>query len=331
MAKLDNAELRQLLYKEAQGNLSSEEQQKLDVWYSSYDTDLKDLQVFRSGRHENLVKRRLFKRIMEAGFPQKVILHNNYIGLKKLRRWSAVAAVFLGIIGTTLLWQYAIKGNAIFLSDSSALISFQSAQGTTEKLKLEDGTEIWLNANTTVSYPQHFGKQSREVFIEGEAFFEVAHDPSRPFTVHMGKISARVLGTSFNINAYPATDKVRISVATGKVGVSDGQKALDILTRDKRIVFDKSTGNYAIDDYPASFVNAWREGNIRLDGASFSELAVIIKNNYGYELKTDNQSLRRVSFNTTFHKNDKIEDVMNVISRIPDAEYHIRDNIIIMN
>ncbi len=329
MAEINKDELKRLLYKEAQGTLTIPEQQKLDDWYNAFDVDQKDLTIFRNEDHERTVKARLLNRIMESDAPanpsQLTAFRN-----KRLRRWASVAALFVGIIGAGLFYRYSSNASFFANSNEATMLSYQSGQGKTKKVVLEDGTEIWLNAGSKLSYPAHFEKQSRAVSLEGEAFFQVSHDSSRPFTVRMGNLSAKVLGTSFNIAAYPTGDKIRISVATGRVGVQDGQKGLDTLTHDKRIVFEKATGKFKVDDYPASFVNAWREGTIRLEGASFSELAAIIKNNFGYELKTGNRSLHEISFNTTFQKHDKIENVMDVISRIPDAQYRIRDHIIEM-
>lgn len=327
MAEINKDELKQLLYKEAQGSLTADELQTLDNWYSAFDVDQKDLVIFKDEAHEKLAKARLLNRIMKSEgsvTPAQVTLLKN----KGFRRWSSVAALFIGVIGAALFYRYA--SNTHFFSQRSELtmLSYQSGQGETKKVVLEDGTEIWLNVGSKIVYPEHFAEQARAVRLEGEAFFKVSHDPSRPFTVSMGNLSAKVLGTSFNIAAYPSGDKIRISVATGRVGVKDGEKSLDTLTHDKRIVFDKTTRGYKVDDYPASFVNAWREGTIRLDGASLVELAAVIKNNYGYELRTDNPSITQIRFNTTFRKNDKIEDVMDVISRIPDAQYRIKGHVI---
>jgi len=329
MAEINKDELKRLLYKEAQGNLTATELQTLDDWYNAFDVDHKDLVIFRDDAHEKLAKTRLLNRIMQSKSsvtPAQVAILKN----KRLRRWSSVAALFIGVIGAALFYRHASNNNLLSQGSELTMLSYQSGQGETKKVVLEDGTEIWLNAGSKLVYPEHFAKQARAVRLEGEAFFKVSHDPSRPFTVSMGNLSAKVLGTSFNIAAYPSGDKIRISVATGRVGVKDGEKSLDTLTHDKRIVFEKSSRKFRVDDYPASFVNAWREGTIRLDGASFRELATVIKNNYGYELRTDNRSLDQVSFNTTFHKNDKIESIMDVISRIPNAQYRIRANIIEM-
>lgn len=329
MAELNKDELKRLLYKEARGNLTRLEQQMLDDWYNAFDVDRKDRVIFSDEKQELLAKDRLRSRIMESASTVIPSEHTPFRN-RRLRRWASVAAMFVGVIGAALFYRYSTNGSLFSNGAEATMLSYQSGQGKTKKVILEDGTEIWLNAGSKLSYPEHFAKQSRAVSLEGEAFFKVSHDSSRPFTVSMGKLSAKVLGTSFNIAAYPTGDKIRISVATGRVGVKDGQKGLDTLTQDKRIVFEKATGIFKVDDYPASFVNAWREGTIRLEGASFSELAAVIKNNFGYDLKTDVKSLYDISFNTTFQKDDKIENVMDVISRIPDAKYRIRDHIIEM-
>ena len=93
----------------------------------------------------------------------------------------------------------------------------QNAKGVKSTIELADGSKIWLNADSKVQYPALFNGSTREVYLNGEAFFDIAKNPSKPFIIHLSNGTVRVLGTSFNIKAYDNEPVVETSVATGKV------------------------------------------------------------------------------------------------------------------
>ncbi|MEL7585258.1 MAG: FecR domain-containing protein [Prolixibacteraceae bacterium] len=102
-------------------------------------------------------------------------------------------------------------------------------------IKLPDGSAVTLNHGTRIDYPDEFRNDIREILIEGEAFFEVSPDPERPFVIHAGKATIKVLGTSFNVNAYPANESVEVIVETGKVQIT---KTKPDATGDREIILD---------------------------------------------------------------------------------------------
>jgi transmembrane sensor len=161
---------------------------------------------------------------------------------KTWKRWIVAASVLLtlGIAGYFLLSQYGkrttlssfasqIPGNSIVHTASEALAKV---------IMLEDGSKVVLQPNSRLHFSKSFNKENREVFLEGQAFFEIVKNPGKPFLVHCNNVVARVLGTSFNVTTDAQTGEVEVAVKTGKVQVyeSDTDKAI-ILTPNQRVLY----------------------------------------------------------------------------------------------
>ena len=142
--------------------------------------------------------------------------------------WLKVAAIFMAVLGISF---YLLK-NQFISSDELAgavepeLIEKVAERGQKLTVKLPDGSMVKLNANSRISYLSNFGNDSRDLQLTGEAFFEVQRDESRPFKIFLGDLEVEVLGTSFNVNAYPDQHAASVAVRTGKVAVSNSAKTM---------------------------------------------------------------------------------------------------------
>nr|WP_246496186.1 FecR family protein [Chitinophaga varians] len=198
------------------------------------------------------------------------------------------------------------------------------------KVILSDGSEVWLNAGSSLSYPAGFKGRYRDVYLKGEAFFNVASQPEQPFVVHTDTISTLVLGTSFNIKAYPELGDIRINVASGKVGIVMGGNTLATLLPDQQLTYNKPDHSYLTETKAAGVTNAWREGSIHLDGVSFDELAAVMTHNFGYRLQTRRADIRKVRFSMNIITSSKIEEVMRIVCSMTQARYRIEQQVISM-
>ncbi|MEO5562373.1 MAG: FecR domain-containing protein, partial [Chitinophagaceae bacterium] len=128
-----------------------------------------------------------------------------------------VAAMVVIIAGT--IWIISKQGH-----EKPTAVSFLTKKATnrseSKSLLLEDSTQVWLNAASSLEFPDHFDSNTREVYLSGEAFFDVKHADKIPFIIHTGNISTTVLGTAFNIKAYTGQKNITISVSRGKVRVT---------------------------------------------------------------------------------------------------------------
>ena len=180
---------------------------------------------------------------------------------RRLRIVAAAAAVFLllSIIGIKLLNP----------SNSSNQIIASGSQEITKEILLEDGSIVYLNANATLHYPEKFSANQREVTLQGEAFFEIAKDASRPFRIHTNHSEVEVLGTSFNIDTEK--NQTEVNVATGKVRVKSlfENKSVD-LTPNQSVLVNKEELNV----FPTKSKNylSWKTGAFHFEEATLNQV-----------------------------------------------------------
>lgn len=199
-----------------------------------------------------------------------------------------------------------------------------------KRITLPDGSIIHMNKGTTVELQKgHFNAYIREVWLkEGEAFFEVTKDSQRPFIVHLQDgLSARVLGTSFNIKAYSQLGEQVVSVKNGRVQVAhevgesvvlDKNHKASFHTVDRQLTSGVTDGEGAAD---------WRSGRIVLEHVTMKELAFRLKQYYGVDV-VNNAVLEKMEIYTTFHVDSPLEHVLSNVASIFGISYKIENNIV---
>lgn len=302
-----------------------EKKRLIDHWYEAFDHSQQELKIFTGAEHEEKVRLRLLNRII-SGIPQSTSAR----GIFFLQRtnWMKIAAVLAFFLCSIPLYLYLANRKAHRIEENTTWTVSRAPTGKMLKVILADGSEIVLNSGSQLKYPRHFTGKKRETVLDGEAFFKVFHDPEKPFVVTTGKLKTTVLGTSFNIRAYSGMDRIVVNVATGKVGISSLGRTLAFLHPDQQITFQGSGGAFNVTESSARQAHSWQDGTVRLDGATFSELALVFKNTWGLTLQTKSDRLAAASYKTTFQTNNKITQVMKAISKMTDAKYRIRDHII---
>ncbi len=182
-----------------------------------------------------------------------------------------MAAAFLLMLGS---------GLAIYFFHYHTTDIEQVADLQHQHIKVEDGSEIWMNNKSKLIYPEEFDSDQRLVKLEGEAFFDVAKEPSRPFIIHTQDIRIQVLGTSFNVKSYQEEDEIVISLATGRIEV-DAFGKKQILTPGEQLHYDKATKSFQrllIDTAEAS---AWKDGWMVFNSTSLGDVVRTAERQYG--------------------------------------------------
>lgn len=169
---------------------------------------------------------------------------------------------------------------------------FEAGTGQKKELILPDSSHIWLNAGSSVDYPAAFAPSERTVSLHGEAFFEVRPDASRPFVIRTGALHTRVVGTSFNIKAYPEDSSIVVSVVTGKVNVGNVSSKTSVdLSPDEQAVYQKSDNRLVSQPYPgAAGLAAWREGKLQFRNKPLREVVRTLERRYGVRISLDARS-----------------------------------------
>lgn len=137
-------------------------------------------------------------------------------------------------------------GMFYYLSPQNEMIEVSVAYGEQKRLILPDSSEVWLNAGSTILYPETFAKDKRLVMLDGEAYFSVKKDTASPFIVEASQLSVKVLGTRFNVKAYPNDEKITTTLTSGKVEVSVQSQPPHILKPNEQLTYDKKSSDIHI-------------------------------------------------------------------------------------
>ncbi|GEP96863.1 FecR family protein [Chitinophaga cymbidii] len=241
---------------------------------------------------------------------------------KPVIRLLKVAAVLFACLALAW-WQRERK------APQTAPLSADHAQRPVRQvISLPDGTTAILNSNSKLDYPPVFQENSRDVYLTGEAYFDVQEHAGRPFVVHTGKFTTTVLGTRFNIRNYPAEEDVTVTVASGKVQVSEREKMLGILTRNGQIVADKTSGAVIQRQVDVRQVTAWKRQNLFFKNMTLGEAVTVLNDHYDVTILFRNKDLRHCRFTGTFLSDSKLEQVLDVITTVTDIRWeHEKDTI----
>lgn len=211
-----------------------------------------------------------------------------------------------------------------------ATIIRANKKGEKRTFRLSDGSSIRLNAESKISFPEKFDAEKREVFLEGEAFFDIERDASRPFIVHSGQITTVVKGTSFNIKAYSSDKDIKVSVATGLVEVINNKgKEKVSLEPKERAVFnlkDKQL-NKVLFDYDEL---AWKDGILHFKNAKLAEVFKVLERWYGVQFRITNQTVFTNNGYTGSFKNEALNTVLETIGFAGEFEFEIKDKQVII-
>ena len=192
-------------------------------------------------------------------------------------------------------------------------------RGATAKVLLADGTAVWLNADTHLWYPTKFSGRHRDVYLQGEAFFEVAPNRQHSFVVHVGREQVRVTGTSFNVQAYPEEPTVETAVVTGRVAfirAENGRaKAQDTLyvVPNQRAVFTKQTASMHRELGESRDFRAWNDGELVFQETPLDEVARVLARQYAVNVDLENKQLAQCRLTGRF-KNQTLREVVGLLS-----------------
>jgi transmembrane sensor len=232
------------------------------------------------------------------------------------------------IYGVTTYWQHVLN-----IIDPVHYVTRETYSGQRMEFKLPDGSHIVLNAGSKLTYPDKFRNGKRDISLEGEAFFEVVRDEQKPFIVRTGHMRTQVLGTSFNIQAYPNEHTMRVSVLTGKVAVSLYKDSVDatpeqqqLLTVNEQVYFDRVTGAFEKQYVSAVPFVAWTEGKLILRNASFREIAHTLERWYNVKIELHPAAGEGCRFTANFGENTALRDVLEMLHITNHIQYSIEAN-----
>lgn len=247
-----------------------------------------------------------------------------------LKPWMRVAAavVLLVTVAGSAFW-YGSKSISNRFSD----IVMEAPLGSRNKVYLPDGTLVWLNAGSKISYSQGYGMNDRKVKLEGEGYFEVTKNAELPFKVATKEIDVQVLGTKFNFRNFEDDTESMITLVEGKVAVDNkmGIEEHFVLKPNQRIVLNKLSGKATLHDFDAQRVTTWTQGILSFDEDKLSDIAREMERTYNVEIEIADDTLKQLRFYGNFVRMDQsIDDVLGMMASTGKFEYTKKDKKIIL-
>lgn len=244
------------------------------------------------------------------------------------QKFARIAAIILvaGLMGVLVYQNWEQPKPEV---KEPVLREISTANAQRVNLTLGDGTSVMLNSGSTVKFPDQFEADIREVFLEGEAYFDVVSNPERPFLIHSRGSVIEVLGTSFSVRSYAEDDQVRVVVEEGRVAFSIGESDL----QNNTIIEANEMGRYQLgsNDIKTSHIEdmqlymSWRDGYLKFREARMAEVAKELERRYGLEVVFEDAAIRDMVL-TAFLKSRSIRNVLDVVTMSLDIEYELEDD-----
>ncbi|MFD1143293.1 FecR family protein [Larkinella insperata] len=198
-------------------------------------------------------------------------------------------------------------------------------RGIRRNVQLSDGSLVKLNSDTKMSFPHTFNGQKRTVSLQGEAFFNVERDESKPFIISLEGVTIKVLGTSFNVKNYTDEQAVEVTVRSGRVSVSlesDSSESI-ILEKNQKLIFNKNTDTFNIIDVNAEQESSWINGSLQFNKTPLRTVENTLEKWYNVDIIIKDESLYKASLTGT-HLNESLVSMLESITYAIDAQYEIK-------
>ena len=214
---------------------------------------------------------------------------------------------------------------------SGALSYIRTEKGQRVSMTLQDGTRIWLNSDSEISFPSFENAASRDVFLSGECYFEVAKDSKKPFTVHTDVYDVTAVGTAFNVRAYEEDESVKTTLIEGEVRVSGAGMDTRLLP-DESFTYHRSRGTYAKDFSDLSYYDTLWHGNelVVPAGTTLLQLARILERNYNFQFRFSDESIKGYTFEGVI-KNSQFTNVLDVICLSAPVSYKMEGDYVVFS
>lgn len=268
---------------------------------------------------DETIKKRIFGKIRLETTREKSYLSVNW---RKAMQWAAI--FLLPVLSAFTVYYFTQRPQRNL---QPTVITAQ--KGEKAEVVLPDGSNVWINSGSTLTYNRHFNGKERSVYLQGEAYFEVTENKKRPFIVHTKHITVQALGTSFNVRSYETDSLASAVLLEGKVKVSaSGHET--ILSVNERATFDKRKQTLLADRVEALNFIEWKNGNIYFSNQTYDEIARALSRIYNVEIQFASEQLRPMRFSGTLGSSG-IKNALDILSMTSPMYYEMKDTTIILH
>ncbi|PKP00566.1 MAG: hypothetical protein CVU13_03430 [Bacteroidetes bacterium HGW-Bacteroidetes-8] len=204
-------------------------------------------------------------------------------------------------------------------------------KGRSYSLVLSDGSKVWLNAQSKIKYPVRFIKNERRVYISGEAYFEVVKDDKTPFLVETSDYSVKVLGTKFNVNAYPDERVGATTLVSGSISIPSTEGADRLILPGEQFQFNKDSKSVIVEKVNTDLFTSWIDNVLIMDQMPLEEIFKILNRRYEINLFFDDESIKKETFSGAIPLNDYLSIILNQISKVSNVDFQIEGSVVIVS
>jgi transmembrane sensor len=282
--------------------------------------------------HKNISIEKIIKHIekeVDIEHSQKLVVLGHHIKNTErrslwtfpLRIVASITLIFAVGLGAFQLWKEKQDGHNS-IQTATAWTTVDNPSINIKQLKMPDGTSIWLNSYSSLSYrPLSYNRHQREVRVNGEAFFDVAHNAGKPFIVRSGNITTTVLGTAFNVEAYQSDKEIRVILVRGKVNIQAGKLA-KILVPGQLLKYNNIDHKLDVKNIDTKEVNAWINGKLVFNDVSLADVFNRIEKQYQIRIKVSTNCHLVDKRLTGVFERKSPENILDKIQFIYGLKYH---------
>lgn len=325
MNNMNNDRIEEMLPRYCEGQVTDEERLQIEAWINAAEENSR---VAKQIHALYLATDTLH--ILKKVDTEKALLkvRSQMTGNKKTMWWQwaerAAAILFIPLL-VTLLLQYG-GGDS---QEMAQIMEVKTNPGMTTSLKLPDGTIVFLNSESTLTYPSHFDGDTRKVTLRGEGYFEVAKNPEKRFIVstsHQSQIE--VLGTHFNVEAYEKDNWVSTTLVEGKIGFileQDKSSKKILMNPGQKLIFNSKDGKTQLFTTSGESETSWKDGKIIFKNTLLEEGLRMLEKRYNVEFVIKNNRLKGDSFTGTF-TNQRLERILEYFQLSSQVRWRYLDS-----
>jgi len=314
---------------------SEENEQLLDWFYSDDSKEQLDTLYSEKWRQSfdkpipSDIQKKMFHQIKKSISKEEKTVFVSSTKDQIWRGFIKYAAIFILCIGVGI-GSHLYTRTSLSNQTTQKEYSVNAERGQRANITLPDGSKVWLNSHTEISYSGNYGLKERTVFLTGEAYFEVAPDKNSPFVVKAEGLHVQALGTSFNIKAYKEDEEVTATLFTGKVKATAGNKEV-ILLPNQYVTFNRNSHKFtASHTENALYARMWLDNELSFNGQTLNEIALILNRISNVQIEFTSEKIKQYKFSGVI-KNNSLDNVIEIISITAPIIYESRGDTIILS
>ena len=233
---------------------------------------------------------------------------------------KAAAVLFIPLFAATLYFY-------VSQSSSTGFLTLSTQKGEQTSVILPDGSKVWLNVDTKLSYPTDYGENSRKLELEGEAYFEVEKNKELPFIVSAGNVVTTALGTRFIVSAYHESSEIRSSLVEGSVDVEYDQNS-EILKPGQQLLYHRNSSKAMIKTFDEKLELAWMHDELVFRLMPFDDVVKKLEKWFDIKIEYNVDRFKTETLTVSFEEYESLETILKVVAKANDFEYVIEDNVV---